>query len=115
MTTDMHAERIATALERIADALERAHPKFNPGGYIEPTWLAMAPDPLDESDHRPRHDSYDQHLYWNGACWHTWKPWPNGRCSIDHTEASLQWWALAGPLTFCDCPDDPTDSDRATD
>lgn len=26
MTTDMHAERIATALERIADALERAHP-----------------------------------------------------------------------------------------
>lgn len=27
-------DRIATALERIADALERAHPKFNPGGYV---------------------------------------------------------------------------------
>ena len=29
-----HLRRQAEASERIADALERAHPKFHPGGYV---------------------------------------------------------------------------------
>lgn len=58
------------------------------------------PDPLDESDHRPRHSSAG-HLTWRRA--DLW-------C---HTECACQGaWRLPdlgneyGPLTFCDCADD---------
>lgn len=65
------------------------------------------PDPLDEDDHRPRHDRDGDH----------WRKGPRG-WYLSHPENGI--FALAeiansyGPLTFCDCPD-PTDPDRATD
>lgn len=61
-------------------------------------------DPLDESDHRPRHDRDGVHWDFDGKWWSS-----PGMFNCDHRE--LDW--DRGPLTFCDC--DPTDSDRATD
>lgn len=150
--------RIADALERIAAALERPYPKFNPGGYVKLSWLAdgIAPavdrnaradaegkagpsgddghrigatlpdpnrcepgcirpslhggdcdvrvvaDPLDESDHRPRHFPDGEHLYRNSCG--RWHHWTSRRCYIPHDDThTLAWWDE--PLTFCDCPD----------
>ena len=68
-----------------------------------------AADPLDESDHRPRHDRDGEHLYrWGAGHWHTKDPaarpdW----CGCDRLDDrdSLDDWVQAGfgPLTFCDC------------
>lgn len=66
-------------------------------------------DPLDESDHRPRHDSDGDHWQWDGNCWthHS----ENGYEQELTLHSILRYYGH--PLTFCDC--DPTDSDRATD
>ena len=204
MTTDMHAERIATALERIADALERPRTdrlpelvdiaqrgldrvaaSFRPTGSPDDSrvamqdlamelrdaldakpcddrtctdrdhWAPMGPnrcdpgctrpslhdgdcdnhratglsaawdacevaegyldgsgaarpseDPLDEDDHRPRHDRDGDH----------WNRWPDGWGQTGG------WFTLAnianryGPLTFCDCDDATIEAENgATD
>jgi len=62
-----------------------------------------AADPLDESDHRPRHFADGEHLYWVEGCggWHLGDASP---CSYPHAQAdgtTLAAWV--GPLTFCDC------------
>lgn len=128
--SDITDERMATALERIADALERAHPaKSNPGGLVQPPWdiASVEPvpnqpgvfrkvthaawddcerpaDPLDESDHRPRHMGRE-HLWWHGeGHWHTWA---DARC-FAACRTTLEFWLETNRarFTFCDCPDD---------
>ena len=101
----------AKALQDAADALVMG---YKPDGVSTWQWLRdraepspadrqapVAAGPLDESDHRPRHDRGGGH----------WYRWPNGWGQTGG------WFTLEevaephGPLTFCDC--DPTDSDRS--
>ena len=64
-------------------------------------------DPLDESDHRPRHDCTGNHWRRTGRWWDAGM--------LGYGNWTLREIAsVLAPLTFCDC-DDPTDSDRATD
>lgn len=172
-------------LRRIADALERAHPKFHPGGYAGggymipempscgygrvvtrdairaelagkpcddrtctdrdhwapvaadpaaapaslPTWAdaikhmqdglakmaaatpKLAADPLDESDHRPRHDHDGEHIYCHGP--EHWHAWARPLCSVARSghsnDLALNAWNVDfGPLSFCDCDDAAT-------
>lgn len=69
----------------------------------------VAADPLDESDHRPRHDRDGEHLYRHGhEHWH-WLEKANAPCEFECEGARLTDADMCfGPLTFCDCPD-PTD------
>lgn len=62
----------------------------------EEDWFA---DPLDESDHRVRHDRHGGH----------WYRWPDGWGQTGGWFALAEVDASHGPLTFCDCPpdDDP--------
>ena len=58
------------------------------------------PDPLDESDHRPRHDGTGRH--WTKRA-ENWCECPTWECpGIWTLKEAAQ---LYGPLTFCDCPD----------
>ena len=129
-------------LERVTDALERAHPKFNPGGYVggdytlpemplrggdrivtreeaqrilragqELGFVAEA-DPLDESDHRARHNRHGGHIYRHGPeHWHDYGL-EDGRCDMDPAGDDpvrlADFSARFGPLTFCDCDDTAT-------
>lgn len=70
------------------------------------TDVAPDPDPLDESDHRPRHDRDGDHLYRHGAeHWH-WAEEGVGACEFECEGARLtDADERFGPLTFCDCPD----------
>ena len=116
--------RIEDHLRRIADALER--PSFldlPPGGWSPDDIVQPAADPnqcdpgctrpslhdgdcttdpLDESDHRPRHFPDGEHLR-RYACGH-WHMATRDRCNEpDHGDGyTLAWWDE--PLTFCDCP-----------
>lgn len=74
----------------------------------EEDWFA---DPLDESDHRPRHDRGGGHLYRHGH--DHWHSWARPLCSVarsGHSDAlALNAWNVDfGPLTFCDCDDTAT-------
>lgn len=60
------------------------------------------PDPLDESDHRPRHDRYDQHWEQAGKWWVASRGHSDGSWLLDELVR------FRGPLTFCYCPDDAT-------
>lgn len=66
--------------------------------------LEFYDDPLDESDHRPRHDEDGRHLY-RHSCgdWHTW-PAEDGLCRRYCGLTLASWDEDGGPLTFCDCP-----------
>ena len=72
-------------------------------------WFA---DPLDEDDHRPRHDRNGSHWTWrDGAGWRI-------RSSIGSPiPISLAFVSAAyGPLTFCDCDDATIEAENgATD
>lgn len=126
--SDITDERMATALERIADALEGAHPaKFNPGGLIQPPWdIASVPnrvelepvpnqpgvfrrvthaawddcerpaDPLDESDHRTRHDRDGDHWFLRDG----WSCNDSTGLGLESIRAVSETF---GPLAFCDC------------
>ena len=68
------------------------------------------PDPLDESDHRPRHDIDGDH--WvrvtdrvgdDEACW-----WATGGPDGSSVNDIGELDAIFGPLTFCDCDDAAT-------
>jgi len=129
--TDPTLASIAYSLERIASALERAYPldlrdsgltrawddaeiardpnRCEPG-CIRPSLhggdcdVRVVADPLDESDHRPRHDRIGEHIYRHGPShWHYYRPevWT---CRED--SAPLAYYNdLTGPLASCDCPD----------
>lgn len=143
MTTE-NTDRIADALERIAAALERAYPldlrdsgltrawddaeiardpnRCEPG-CIRPSLhdgdcdMRAVADPLDESDHRVRHVSGSEHLWWREDCgrWHVLRR--EGGCTCNGRDPHvrpltpadplfrLEWWADGDTLTFCDCPD----------
>ena len=67
-------------------------------------WFA---DPLDEDDHRLRHDRNGEHLYrWGTGHWHSKsieeRP---GWCdtSLHNGDSLADWGRASGPLTFCDC------------
>ena len=73
-------------------------------------------DPLDESDHRPRHFPDGAHLR-RYACGH-WHLATRDRCNDpDHGDShTLAWWADSESLTFCDCDDATIEAENgATD
>ena len=100
------SDRIADALERIADALEKAHPKPCDDRTCTDRshWAPVAADPLDESDHRPRHNRYGGHIYRHGPeHWHDYGL-EDGRCDMDPAgDDPVRLSDFPGPLTFCDC------------
>ena len=61
-------------------------------------------DPLDETDHRPRHTKVGQMLYWHGhGHWHSFtnaKP-----CMADCPNSLALWVRSYGPVTICTCPE----------
>ena len=61
-------------------------------------------DPLDETDHRPRHTKAGQMLYRHGlGHWHSFtnaKP-----CMADCPNSIALWARTFGPLTICTCPE----------
>ena len=61
-------------------------------------------DPLDETDHRPRHTKAGQMLYRHGlGHWHSFtnaKP-----CMADCPNSIALWARSFGPLTICTCPE----------
>ena len=73
----------------------------------EEDWFA---DPLDESDHRPRHDQDGAHVYRHGpGHWHYYglEDGPcNTEVSGDDPVTLAHYNDHSGPLAFCDCPDD---------
>ena len=91
-----------------------------PGGWSPDDIVQPISDPLDESDHRPRHDRNGEHLYrWGTGHWHSKSVEEHtGWCDTSlHNGDSLADWARAsGPLTFCDCDDAATEAENgATD
>lgn len=67
------------------------------------------PDPLDESDHRPRHDADGSHIYRHGERhWHYYGL-EDGACNTevagDDPVTLAHYNDRSGPLAFCDCPD----------
>ena len=85
------------------------------GGWSADDLVQPMADPLDENDHRPRHDRDGLHLYHHGpGHWHAW-PAISHQCVIrlglhglDHGLDLSAWSADCGPLTFCDCNDAAT-------
>ena len=75
-------------------------------------------DPLDESDHRPRHDIDGDHwervtvmMGGDEACW-----WATGGPDGSSVNDVEELDALFGPLTFCDCDDATIEAENgATD
>ena len=60
-------------------------------------------DPMDESDHRVRHDADGDHVYYHGpGHWHAHEPsrYPCPCPGYTLIERADDY----GPLTFCDCP-----------
>lgn len=83
------------------------------GGWSADDLVQPMADPLDESDHRPRHDRDGVHIVW-GTCghWHSPGYVANIR-TCPMTRSTLAAWSSSyGPLTFCDC-DAATDTDGA--
>lgn len=90
------------------------------GGWSADDLVQPMADPLDESDHRPRHVSGSEHLWWSEDCgrWHVLRR--EGGCTCNGRDPHirpltpadplfrLEWWADGDTLTFCDCPDDAT-------
>jgi len=69
-------------------------------------WFA---DPLDEDDHRPRHNRHGGHVYRHGPNhWHDYGL-EDGRCDMEPAgDDSVRLSDFPGPLTFCDCDDAAT-------
>ena len=72
----------------------------------EEDWFA---DPLDESDHRPRHNRHGGHVYRHGPNhWHDYGL-EDGRCDMEPAgDDPVRLSDFPGPLTFCDCDDAAT-------
>lgn len=71
------------------------------GGWSADDLVQPMADPLDESDHRPRHDWDGDH--WRRGAWGWYASAPeNGIFRL------REIGAMHGPLTFCDCADDAT-------
>ena len=68
-----------------------------------------AADPLDEDDHRPRHNRDGGHVYRHGPNhWHDYGL-EDGRCDMEPAgDDPVRLSDFPGPLTFCDCDDAPT-------
>jgi len=96
VTIKLDLDNLAAQLRAAADALEGAHPA-KPNPSRETRTAAAAPDPLDESDHRPRHDNDGSHWRRGPHGWYLSYP-ENGIFTL--TDIAT----LYGPLTFCDCP-----------
>ena len=61
-------------------------------------------DPLDESDHRVRHDADGDHVYYHGpGHWHAHDPSDGIPCPCPGYTL-IERADDYGPLTFCDCP-----------
>ena len=76
------------------------------------------PDPLDESDDRPRHISDREHLWRHGPKhWHTWPFESEAEQCKGKCETTLDIWqeSPGARLTFCDCPDTIEAENGATD
>lgn len=110
-----HLRRIADASERIADALEATGRdsrlaearEEDPG--VRLLRAIFTGDPLDEDDHRPRHDRDGEHVYRHGERhWHNYGL-EDGACdmkiAMDDPVTLAHYNDRSGPLTFCDCDD----------
>ena len=89
----------ATGLSAAWDACEVAE------GYLDGSGAARpSEDPLDEDDHRPRHNRHGGHVYRHGPNhWHDYGL-EDGRCDMEPAgDDPVRLSDLPGPLTFCDC------------
>ena len=73
-----------------------------------PSPSQTAADPLDEDDHRPRHNRYGGHVYRHGPeHWHDYRL-EDGRCDMEPAmDDPVRLADFPGPLTFCDCDHRP--------
>lgn len=60
--------------------------------------LAEGRDPLDETDHHPRHDVDGEHREYTAGAWHHGLPLAAPAFGLAFIARQF------GPLTFCDCP-----------
>ena len=75
------------------------------------------PDPLDEGNHRPRHNRHGGHVYRHGPNhWHDYGL-EDGRCDMEPAgDDPVRLSDFPGPLTFCDCDDATIEAENgATD
>ena len=71
------------------------------------------PDPLDEDDHRPRHNRHGGHVYRHGPNhWHDYGL-EDGRCDMEPAgDDPVRLSDFPAPLTFCDCDDAATEAEN---